>query len=295
MKRLRRGLRGRLLSVLPRLGLEVVDVGPGTVVVSRRHPAVQVRELSPGATLCVHGPRVRRNVADFQKALYRFLTPEHVAWMLRLYRVNCVVDAGANVGQFGLALRRAGYRGRIASFEPLPHLLERLEPVARADPDWRVFPVALGSDDAEMPMHVVSGTMSSLLPPSEFGSSRYKRFRAMEAQRVPVRRLDGMLDEVLDGVPDPRPYLKLDTQGFDLEVFRGLGDRSAEFVGMQSEVALVRIYEGMPHLTQMLDVSERAGFQVTGMFPVSREDRTARVLEFDCVMVRPDASRPAGR
>lgn len=289
------GLRRRLVSLLPRLGLEVVDVGPGTVVVSRRHPAVQVRELAPGMTLCLHRGQARRHLGDLQKALYRFLTPEHVAWMLRMYRVNCVVDVGANVGQYGLALRRAGYRGRIASFEPLPHLLEQLEATAAGDPDWKVYPVAVGKADTETEMHVVSGTMSSLLPPSEFGNRRYKRFKKMQSEQVSVRRLDGMLDEVLDGIPRPRPYLKLDTQGFDLEAFHGLGDRVAQFVGMQSEVALLQIYEGMPRMAQALEVYEAAGFEITGMFPVSREDRTGRVLEFDCVMVRPDAADPKAR
>jgi hypothetical protein len=34
---------------------------------------------------------------------------------------------------------------------------------------------------------------------------------------------------------------------------------------------------------------EAAGFEVTALYPVSRERRTARVLEFDCVMVRAEA------
>ena len=63
-----------------------------------------------------------------------------------------------------------------------------------------------------------------------------------------MRRLDGLLDDLLAGIDDPRPYLKLDTQGFDLEAFAGLGERARDLVGMQSEVALLRIYEGMPRL-----------------------------------------------
>ncbi|MQA84786.1 MAG: FkbM family methyltransferase [Streptosporangiales bacterium] len=301
------GLRRRLVSLLPRLGLDVIDVCPGTALVSRRKdvevtevsrrawlvtraaPGVQHLDLAPGADLVVHAGEARQHLGDVQRKLYRFLTPEHVAWMLRKYGVNCVFDVGANIGQYGLALRRAGYAGRIASFEPLPHLVERLLEVADPDPEWYVYPVALGSEDTDTEMHVVSGTMSSLLPPSEFGSRRYKRFRAMESEKVPVRRLDGILDELLDGIEHPRPYLKLDTQGFDLEVFHGLGHRAAELVGLQSEVALLQIYQGMPRLPQALEIYEAAGFEVTGMFPVSREERTGRVIEFDCVMMRPDA------
>ncbi|MDP9394592.1 MAG: FkbM family methyltransferase [Actinomycetota bacterium] len=106
---------------------------------------------------------------------------------------------------------------------------------------------------------------------------------------VPLRRLDSILDDVIAHVPEPRPYLKLDTQGFDLTAFAGLGDRSKEFVAMQSEVAFLRIYEGMPRMPEALAVYEAAGFEVAGLYPISRERRTARVLEFDCIMVRAEA------
>ncbi len=110
-----------------------------------------------------------------------------------------------------------------------------------------------------------------------------------------VRRLDGMLDELLEGIKRPRPYLKLDTQGFDLDVFAGAGDRIAEFVGMQSEVALMEIYKGMPRMPEALAAYEAAGFEIAALYPVSRQTKTARVLEYDCVMVRASALRKKGR
>jgi hypothetical protein len=138
-------------------------------------------------------------------------------------------------------------------------------------------------------MNVVPGTLSSALDATAYGARRYVRLRSPETREVPVRRLDGVLDEVLADVPQPRPYLKLDTQGYDLEAFAGLGERARDVVAMQSELALVEIYEGMPRLPEALRAYEAAGFEVTAMYPVSRELRTARVLEYDCVMVRADA------
>lgn len=141
-------------------------------------------------------------------------------------------------------------------------------------------------------MNAVPGTLSSLRRPTEFGARRYKRLRKPEPVEVEVRRLDELLDELLEGVERPRPYLKLDTQGFDLDVFAGAGDRIGEFVGMQSELALMQIYEGMPRLPEALGVYEAAGFDVAAMYPVSRQGKTGRVLEFDCVMVRGSVLKP---
>jgi FkbM family methyltransferase len=228
-----------------------------------------------------------------EKDLYAYVLARHLAHVFDLYGVNCVLDVGANRGQYAAGLRRAGYTGRIVSFEPVPDVAERLRKASRRDRSWTVHEIALGREDGTLTLNVVPGTMSSSLPATSFGARRYAQLREPVLHEVPARRLDNLLDEILDGLDDPRPFLKLDTQGFDLEVFAGLGERAAQFVGMQSEVALLQIYEGMPRLPEALAAYEAAGFEVSGFFPVSRESRTARVLEFDCVLVRAALTRPA--
>lgn len=270
------------------MGADAAIAGPGSVVLSRR-AAVELRKLAPGAVLATEPALARRHWAEIEQALARHAAHEHVAAVLRRYRVNCVLDVGANRGQFAAKLREAGFAGHIVSFEPVPEAFAALERAARRDPRWAVHPYALGREDGAVAMHVVPGTLSSVLAPTAFGARRYTRLRDPRTVEVPVRRLDGVLDEVLAGVPSPRPYLKLDTQGYDLEVFAGLGARARDIVAMQSEVALLAIYEGMPRLAEALRAYEAAGFEVTGLYPVSRENRTARVLEFDCVMVRAGA------
>ena len=282
-------VRRRAVELLPALGLRVVDVLPGAILLSRR-AAFRVRELDPDAALVIRRRSRRRHWFEREKALTSYAVGEHVAAVLDKYRVNLVLDVGANRGQYAKRLRRAGYRGRIASFEPVPDVFERLRQAAAGDPRWSVHPYALGREDTVTSMHVVPGTLSSVLAPSDFGAERYAQLRAPAAQRVEVRRLDGLLDELTAGLEDPRPYLKLDTQGYDVEVFQGAGERVRHFVAMQSELALMQIYEGMPRLPEALALYEASGFEVTALYPVSRETATARVLEFDCVMVRPDAA-----
>jgi FkbM family methyltransferase len=284
-------LARRVLRLLSRLGLQVVDVRPGTVVLARSRRGAKprrlvVRPLSPGTTLLTEPDVVRRHRHEQDKALSTYLLTSLVMHVFAKYRVNVVLDVGANKGQYARSLRRAGYKGRIVSFEPVAQDFEELQRRAADDPNWSVHQLALGREDGETEMNVVPGTLSSILPPTEFGARRYEKLQTAEVHRVPVRRLDGILDELIADVPDPRPYLKLDTQGFDLEAFAGLGKRSGDVVGMQSEVAFLQIYEGMPRMPEALATYEAAGFEVAGLHPVSRERRTARVLEFDCVMVR---------
>ncbi|MDP9436000.1 MAG: FkbM family methyltransferase [Actinomycetota bacterium] len=301
-------LQRRLLRLLPLLGARVLDLAPGVAVLTRRRD-VRVEDLGGGAWLLLRGDSRRtaklgqdcrligprslftKDRARRDKALSDWLLLQHLRDVLRRYRVDCVLDVGANRGQYRNLLRRAGYRGRVVSFEPVPDVFAQLAAAAADDDLWEVHQVALGREDGELDMHVVPGTLSSLLPPSAFGSARYERFQnATTMMKVPVRRLDAVLPDVLGPDLDgARILLKLDTQGFDLEAFAGASGVLDKVVALQSEVALLQIYEQMPRMQESLSVYETAGFEVTGLYPVSREARTGRVLEYDCIMVRAEA------
>ena len=301
-------LRRRLLRLLPALGVRVSDLTRGVAVLSRS-PRTRSRALLPGVFLVETGRgggvevtaagddtvlvsragRRWRQVMTTERTVIQSLVPGVLMAHFDRYGVNCVLDVGANRGQYARRLRRAGYTGRIVSFEPVPEEFARLRAAADGDPSWLVRQVALGAEDGTLEMYVTPGTLSSPLPATDFGGRRFPSLRETERHEVPVRRLDDLLDEVLDGLPAPRPFLKMDTQGYDVEVFRGLGKRARECVGLQSEVALMRLYEGMPRMAEALAVYEEAGFEVSGMYPVNREENSGRVLEFDCLMVRADA------
>lgn len=253
----------------------------------RRRRLEQLGPAELDLTLRYDPQSLRRRPALVERELTRFLSAHHVAWLLRELKVSCVLDVGANVGQFAETLRGHGYRGQIVSFEPLPHLVAVLGAKAAQDPAWRVMPFAVGETEGTFDMHVRDGTLSSLLPSSDFGRGWSQRMRASRTETIEVRRLDAIWQDAVAGLDEPRVYLKLDTQGFDLRAFRGAGDRVGSLLGLQSEVSCLPIYEGMPSMTEQLAAYQAAGFQATGMFPVSRHRPTLRVIEFDVVMVGP--------
>ncbi|QIK67303.1 FkbM family methyltransferase [Nocardioides sp. HDW12B] len=235
---------------------------------------------------------------DHHVPLLKHVGHEHVGQVLHRLGVTCVLDVGANRGQYGQRLRETGYTGRIVSFEPLDHLADQVADVAADAPDWTLMRCALGREDSKAEIHVDTGkgTLSSMLEPSDFGRSWNQRLREEPTmQTVQVRRLDDVWDEVVEGLEDPRVFLKLDTQGFDLEAFAGAGERVADVLAMQSELASMPIYDGMPRMTEQLETYQDAGFVLSGLFPVGVHKPTMGVIEFDAVMVRPEAVRAAKR
>ena len=252
-------------------------------------------------SLATQRKRVQKGLVALRHPVYRaalrqkvLAATEHEPVLRSLGPIRTVLDVGANVGQFALVARRLHPDARIVSFEPTSAAFERLEKAAAKDPDWYVYRCGLGREASTAEIHTGWMTMNSLLPPSDYGKGRYKRFSESNTEEIHIRRLDEVMDEALAGIADPVPYLKMDTQGFDLEVFAGAGKRIADFVGMQSEVACLQLYEGSPGMAESIATYEAEGFGISGMYPVTREPATGRVVEFDCVMVRAEAaSEPA--
>lgn len=271
----------------------VQQVDPQTWVLQRRgqrrrRRVMQLGRRSLRTHLLVDPRAARAHMWHHQKSVGHYLAAEHIAWILRELKINCVLDIGGNVGEYGKRLRSGGFTGRIVSFEPIAGTADRLRDAAKDDPDWHVIECALGEIEEKAEMTVVGGrgATSSLLDVSEFGKSWSQRLEGNSKQMVDVRRLDSVFDQAISGLGAPRVFMKIDTQGYDLPVFRGAGERLDDILGLQSEVASVPIYEGMARLPEQIAAYEEAGFETTGMFPVSLDQASLRVIEFDVVMIR---------
>jgi FkbM family methyltransferase len=211
----------------------------------------------------------------------------HLRELLARLKVDCVLDVGANVGQYHDFLRdKVFYDGSIISFEPVSRHVEALRERSRADRDWHIEGYALGSRDGSMPINVmVSDQFSSFLEPDH---DRVKEIAELNTPRhtetVTVRTLDVVLPLLQQRIGFERPYLKIDTQGFDIEVLRGAGDSLPAVKALQTEASIIGIYKGMPQYIDTLRYLDERGFDITGLYPVSR-DSALRLVEFDCVMI----------
>ena len=201
--------------------------------------------------------------------------------------INCVLDVGANKGQYGETLRGIGYKGWILSFEPIRANFDILERAAKRNGPWRVFPYALGSTNGQLAINVTElSVFSSFLTPREDSQLRFPRNRVERTEEVAVWRLEDVLRTCISGIPAPRIYLKMDTQGFDLEVLKGAERVMSEILALQTEVSFRTIYEGMPTFAESMKECLARGFEVVDFLPVTADAEKLRAVEMDCVMAR---------
>jgi FkbM family methyltransferase len=223
--------------------------------------------------------------------LSRFLQPRMASLLakylylteaLERFDIDLVIDVGANVGQFGLALRAIGYRGRILSFEPFDDAHRELVRTAERDGHWDVINAALGDVEGSRELAVMRSTVFSSFhtPASSEATAQFSEANVVAGhQEVPVRRLDAVLDERSLRPLLGRTLLKCDTQGHDRHVLEGMS-YADEVALLQIELSAVPVYEGTPTMTEMLAYVEERGFAPIFLSPVNRAP-DGSAIEFD--------------
>jgi FkbM family methyltransferase len=213
-----------------------------------------------------------------------------LAALLAHFRISCVLDVGANVGQYGARLRAWGYPGRIVSFEPQAGPHAALERRAAADAAWQAAPrMALGAHAGEVELEVsAESDMSSILPQSALLRQVSPSSAVVRRETVPLRRLDDVAGSYLE--PDERVFLKIDAQGYEAEVLAGAAGLLERLAGIQLEMALVPLYEGERPFRAMLDELSALGFEPHLFLPGYFERKLARQLQIDGVFMRPAAA-----
>jgi FkbM family methyltransferase len=212
-----------------------------------------------------------------------------VGWTRRLQdlftkkSIDTVIDVGANAGQFATLLRhQVGFQGKIISFEPNPRVAQRLLERSKNDKLWTVVTCALGREPGQMSLNLTKESVfASFLTPLPEILDRGGEI--VERAQVRVSTLDTELpyDMCLS-----RTFLKLDTQGFDLEVLAGASNAVRNIPLLQVEISFLPVYEGMLGFRDALAMFESLGFVVADLFLVAKS-RSEQALEFDCVLVRP--------
>jgi len=207
--------------------------------------------------------------------------------LFRLLGIDCVLDVGANIGQYHDFLREeVGFKGKIVSFEPIPTHVDALRERSVEDSEWSIEGYALGAVAGNLALNVMSSTtFSSFLAPKPSTPKCFAESNEVREQiTVPIKRLDEVLPRLLETLRFRSPYLKLDTQGFDLEVIRGALQCLSQVRALQTEASVRPIYEGMPDFATVQRALEDLGFQPSGIFP-NNEGHFPLLIDFDFHMI----------
>lgn len=219
---------------------------------------------------------------------------ENLVTIFRHHGVTLVFDVGGHKGEYAGYLRRAGYDGRIVSFEPQSAAHAALSEQAADDPNWTVAPrTALGDRDGTITLNLSAETdMSSALPLADAAMAFTPSSRMVASEEAPVCRLASVFED--HARPDDVVFVKVDTQGFERPVVEGADPVMDRIAGWQLEMSIVEIYEGEPDWRAMVDAMAARGYQPHLFIPGYFSRHIARQLQIDGVFFRetPAGGRP---
>lgn len=212
------------------------------------------------------------------------LAAERDQWrLLKHFRIDTILDVGANEGQFASLMREECPAARIYSFEPLPEVFSKLVAAFRDDP--QLVPVNLGlSDDAGTKAMNRSdfSPSSSLLPMGAMHVEEWPQSAGHTQVPVKLARLDDWAHEA--GLADTSGLMvKLDVQGHEKAVIDGGRETIRRARLVIAEVSFYELYEGQPLFAEIHQALADLGFRYRGSIEQHYSRKSDQILFADAV------------
>jgi FkbM family methyltransferase len=153
---------------------------------------------------------------------------------------ECVVDVGAGIGEWSMAVARLTNAKNIYAFEPNPDVFARLQQYVQGCPQIRCSMVALGASTGQVTLNVESvPELSSVLLLRNDMRQVHGSFGPSKQVLVPMTTLDQQLHEW-----DEITLLKIDVQGYESQVLAGARQVLRRTRTLMIEITYVPYYQG---------------------------------------------------
>jgi len=193
------------------------------------------------------------------------------------FDVRTVIDVGIAFGTS--PIYEAFPKARYFLVEPVAECRPVLEGLkARLNAEY--FLVAAGAENGEVNFNVHDDISGSSL----FAQAEGKVLDG-EARLTPMRRLDSLLPDTLEHPV----FLKVDTQGAELEVLKGLGSRIEEIDLLILETTMMPMRYGIPQFADVVRYCDEAGFAVYDILEGHMRALDGALAQIDLAFVRKDS------
>jgi FkbM family methyltransferase len=206
--------------------------------------------------------------------------PVRVASAMSWLEIGTLLDVGANIGQYGSAMRSSGFTGRIISCEPLPDAYPHLARRSAGDRNWTALQTAVGDHVGTIEINVSANSFSSsVLQMTDAHLDAAPGSHSIAVEKVPLTTVEELLSTY--DVDPAHTMLKIDTQGYESFVLDGAGSAVNDFAAVQLEMSFVPLYAGQELYDSLMARLTGQGFEIYGMEAGFADPKTGRMMQCD--------------
>lgn len=203
-------------------------------------------------------------------------------------KINSIIDVGANEGQFAEQVFKNNYRGSIISFEPLreEHSVLLSKKKRMVNLNWEVANrCALGASEKKIFINI-SGMRqsSSILEITKMHTDLYPKSSNIGVEEIKMLTLDNFYEKIVK--LKKKILLKIDTQGYELEILKGAKKTISLIDGLLIEISLVELYKNQPLFEEMLSYVKNLGFSIWSIDRAIGNNKTGQTYQLDIVFFR---------
>ena len=202
--------------------------------------------------------------------------------------INSIIDVGANRGQFAEEVFKNSFKGNILSFEPLKlehsFLLDKQFKMKKNN--WEIAQrCGLGSSEKKSNINI-SGMRqsSSILDISEIHTSLYPDSVNIDKEEIDIFPLDKFYSKIIN--MKKNILLKIDTQGYELEILKGAKKTLKYIDAIYAEVSLVELYKNQPLFDEILEHIKKSGFSVWSVDRAVGNKATGQTYQLDILFIK---------
>ena len=205
---------------------------------------------------------------------------------LRLIINPCdyLIDVGANMGDFSYNYRQMF--NNLICFEPNHNLISILNQKFKNNNNIKIFNLGVGDRKESRNFYITNDkgkTLSSIKKQNNIIHKLLKNTRIVDQYNINVITLHDFIIE--NNLQEKSIFLKIDTQGNDLEVLHGLKKFIKNIKFIKIEMPVINIYDISYNFLQINEFMDQNNFIPLYIEHITR-DKSGRLVEYDVVFER---------